>query len=100
MRPEAERENQRRKPTEAEALALAHRMFKLLGSKSRHHGQLGDWADLAYDAWSASDLMWEKFCKVANWALTENEYTVANLRIARNPAASLFVNQWENIQIF
>jgi len=34
------------------------------------------------------------------WALTENEYTVANLRISRDPGKSLFVNQWEHIQVF
>jgi hypothetical protein len=102
MRPEAEeqKQNRRRYPTEEEGLALAQRMFKLLGGKSRHFDQIDDWAGLAFDAWEASDLTWEKFVKVVEWALTENEYTVANLRISRDPGKSLFVNQWENVQIF
>jgi len=81
-------------------MELTNRMFKLLGSKSRHFDQTESWADAAYDAWEASDLTWEKFVKVVEWALTENEYTVANLRIAKNPGESLFIRQWENVQIF
>jgi hypothetical protein len=96
----SQNQNQRRNPTLEEGIALTQRMFKLLGSKSRHFDQIESWADSAYDAWEASDLTWEKFEKVVVWALTENEYTVANLRIARDPGKSLFVNQWENIQVF
>jgi hypothetical protein len=81
-------------------MALAKRMFKLLGSKTRHLDQIAGWADLAFDAWEGSELTWEKFVKVVVWALTENEFTVENLRISREPGRSLFLNQWENIQIF
>jgi hypothetical protein len=103
MRPEAkqsQKQNQRRNPTLEEGIALTQRMFKLLGSKTRHYDQIESWADSAYDAWEGSDLTWEQFTKVVVWALTENEYTVANLRISRDPGKSLFVNQWENVQVF
>lgn len=93
-------QNQRRSPSQDEGLALAHRMWEALGSKSRHFDQIGDWADLAFDAWESSGLAWEEFTKVVMWAITENEYTVANLRVARYPGKSLLVNQWENVQVF
>jgi hypothetical protein len=90
----------RRVPTQAEGAALAQRMWKLLGSKTRHADQLDDWMDRAYDCWESSGLSWEYFWKVVEWALTENEFTVENLRIARNPGQSLFDKQWENITLF
>ena len=90
----------RRVPSQAEGAALAHRMWKLLGSKTRHADQLDDWMDRAYDCWESSGLSWEYFCKVVEWALIENEFTVENLRIARNPGQSLFDKLWENVALF
>ena len=90
----------RRVPTQAEGADLAQRMWKLLGSKTRHADQSDDWMDRMFDCWEASGLSWESFSKVVVWALTENEFTVENLRIARNPGASLFGKQWENVTLF
>lgn len=93
-------ENPNQPPTKEQGVALANRMWKLLGSKTRHYDQRDEWSELAYDAWNATDLTWERFTKIAEWALVENEYTVENLRISRTPGRSLFVTQWENIQVF
>src|SRR5579863_1728774 len=88
------RSDERRYPTREEGTILVQRMFKLLGSKSRHHDQLEDWMEHAYDRWLKSGLTWEKFAKIVEWAVTENVFTVQNLRVAKNPGESLFDRQW------
>jgi hypothetical protein len=44
-----------------------------------------------------ADLAWDRMTRIANWAALENEYTVENLRLSRDPGKSCFLNQWENI---
>jgi hypothetical protein len=78
---------------------LVQKMWKLLGSKTRHVDQLEDWMDKAWGCWQASEFTWDEFQKIVLWALTENKHTVENLRLARDPGSSLFERQWEMVTL-
>ncbi len=96
--------NQKQNPEKLKAAEnIAQEMWKLLGEKTRHVDQLNDWAQYIMDDWddpAYEPLTPGRTMEIMRWAVTENEFTVANLRIAKDPGQSLFVRQWENVQIF
>lgn len=82
------------------AVVMATRLWKLLGSKTKWRDDVPEWVEILGERWMESGLSRDDFEAVMTWALTENEYTARNLRLAKNPARSLFVNQWDNILLF
>lgn len=80
---------------------LAWHMWKLLGEKSKWQDDVDPlWSPTLLDRWEQTGLDYDDFRRIVVWALTENEFTAKNLRLARNPAKSLFNNQWDNVELF
>jgi hypothetical protein len=86
--------------THAVAAEMVQRMWRLLGEKTKWRDDVPGWTSILLERWEESGMSREDFEKIVVWAATENEYTAVNLRLARNPAKSLFVNQWENVLLF
>jgi hypothetical protein len=95
MKPKPEKENQA--PDEAAAEVLAWEFWTWLGSKTRNRDLVPSWIPVILAAKQKADLAWDHMARIAKWAALENEYTVENLRLSRDPGKSCFLNQWENI---
>lgn len=85
-------------PTDAHRLAVE--MWEKLGSKTRWQDDVDQWAELLLERWEATAMDYDAFRAIIVWAVLENEYTVENLRVSKNPAESLFIRQWDNVELF
>jgi hypothetical protein len=68
--------------------------------KTRYHDLVEGWIRHILHAKEEAGLNWDRMRTVVRWAALENEYTVTNLRVSRDPGRSLFVSQWENVVVF
>lgn len=92
---------QQQNQNQRDAREIAGEMYRLLGSKARHHDQIDDWSDSIMTMWNDHPEMdAEAIMKIMKWSVQDNDYTVANLRVSRDPGRSLFINQWENVVLF
>jgi len=92
--------NTKSKATPTDAFRLAKEMWEKLGSKTRWKDDVAKWAEPLLDRWEATGMDYDTFRAIILWAVLENEYTVENLRVSRNPAESLFIRQWDNVEMF
>ncbi len=82
---------------EAAAGVLARELWTWLGSKTRNTGLVESWIPMLVAAKAEADVDWSRMREIVRWSALVNEYTVENLRLARDPGKSLLVNQWENV---
>jgi hypothetical protein len=95
-----QKQNQPQHPDDAVARSLAWDLWSWLGEKTRYRDLVEGWIPLIIRAKKDSELDWDRMRKIVRWSALENEFTVANLRVSRDPGKSLFVNQWENVVVF
>lgn len=93
-------QDQPQPPDHTEALSLARELWSWLGEKTRYRDLVEGWIPLITRAREEAGLDWDRMRTVVRWAALENEYTVTNLRVSRDPGRSLFVSQWGNVVVF
>lgn len=92
-----QKQNQPHHPDHDVALSLAWELWTWLGEKTRYRDLVEGWIPLILRAKDEQALEWDRMRTIVRWAALENEYTVENLRLSRDPGKSLFKNQWENV---
>lgn len=92
-----QKQNQPHHPDHDVALALAWELWTWLGEKTRYRDLVEGWMPLMLRSKDEQGLEWDRMRTIVRWAALENEYTVENLRLSRDPGQSLFKNQWENV---